>query len=168
MRSRALTAAAAAAALAAPAVAHAHGGSILLDRTVGPYDAALAVSEPARGGGRPVDYTVTLRSGGQPEEGARVRLRVRADGRWSRPYPAERGADAYEVVLAQPERGAWRDWDVEVAIDGPAGRASARAEAPGEPGGGAPAGLVAGTAAALTTLALAVVAIRRRRTAADG
>ncbi|MBB4663473.1 hypothetical protein [Conexibacter arvalis] len=152
-------------ALALPAAAVAHGGALLLEREAGPYAVALNASVPVREGGGAVDYTVTLRRDGRPEEAATVRLRVRtAAGGWSRPYAAQRAANTYEVMLAQPARDAWKEWDVRIEVDGPGGPAQVdhrAGETPEQPG--APVGPLVLSLAALLALAAALALRRRRR-----
>ena len=151
-------------ALGAATPAGAHGGALLLERDAGRYAVALNASVPPREGGGAVDYTVTLRRDGRPDERATVRLRVRTErGGWSRPYAAARATNTYEVMLAQPSRDAWRRWDVRIELDGPGGRAQLdhrAGERPAAPR--APVVPLALSLAALVALAAAALAARRR------
>lgn len=161
----ALLVALAALALGAPSAA-AHGGTLLLDRTVGAYTVVL--HGRALPGTDSVDYTVTLWRDRRPDDAAEVTLQVRPrGGAWSREYRAGRAANTYEVVLSQPSRDAWRGWDVRIAIDGPGGPATttyeAGADGPDE-GSPAPTAAIVGSLAALALASgAAIVAVRRRR-----
>lgn len=152
---------------AAPA-ARGHGGEVLIDRAAGAYGLMLQAAPTAE---EAIDYTVTLRRDGRPEEAAEVTVQVRTapDGAWSRPYPAQRAANTYEVMLGDAGDGRWRTWAVRVTVDGPGGAAAATAEPrPQTASEGPPATLMAGTLLIALSLAVAAVIGMRRRRAEQG
>jgi hypothetical protein len=151
------------ASLLLPAAAAAHGGVTVLEQRDESYNVALLASELTTGGQPRVDLTAYLigQRLGEPDLDAEVSIAIERDGE-ERTLRAPLVGDGYQVIVPEPERGAWKQWGFAVEAVGRDGRSRATAD-PLESRYSPPSWAIPSVAAAVALAALALILRRRSR-----